>query len=39
VPLGETPSADPAIPMPDASEDKEAADALKALEEATKPAK
>ena len=38
VPLGETPGVDPAIPMPDTGEDKEAQDALKALEEAVKPA-
>ena len=38
VPLGETPGADPAIPMPDTGDDKEAQDALKALEEAVKPA-
>jgi TRAP-type mannitol/chloroaromatic compound transport system permease large subunit len=39
VPLGGAPSADPAIPMPEAGDDKEAQDALKALEEALKPAK
>jgi TRAP-type mannitol/chloroaromatic compound transport system permease large subunit len=38
VPLGETPSTDPAIPMPETGDDKEAQDALKALEEAVKPA-
>ena len=38
VPLGETPGVDPAIPLPDTGEDKEAQDALKALEEAVKPA-
>ncbi len=38
VPLGETPGVDPVMPMPDAGEDKEAQDALKALEDAVKPA-
>ena len=38
VPLGETPGTDPAIPMPETGDDKEAQDALKALEEAVKPA-
>jgi TRAP-type mannitol/chloroaromatic compound transport system permease large subunit len=34
VPLGETPSTDPAIPVPETQEEKDAADAAKALQEA-----